>query len=389
MSSISPVYFNKKCEEVNQADIQRLIDDIVTENYTLDYKALNKNPKYGTFGKVISSFLNTNGGLLIIGVSEKKHKYPDKITWGAISRETLVQNLYNIVDPWSSDIKIKTIENVEEENERIFVIDVPKSKSPPHMANGVYFFRNVYESIPMTHSQVKGILTESYLAKEKIIENIIGPLFNTLKTFHEKIQLNYYCDEDTFDDINKKYRFLLFQMNDIVFIENFDDYFQLLKKRNYLVSRYESIIRNVIKKTVKENLRLINESFSSNVSPINIIAVDQQAVTIQYQREVLTDNLSHQVETSSLIESLFFDILPREEILNRKHVKELKPSYKIIILPNDQSNKREINSVSFPEIYGVLLENVKNTLEISMIKQYTEDLREKTREMIELCLEKI
>ncbi|MFC1802963.1 ATP-binding protein [Thermoproteota archaeon] len=45
-----------------------------SENYTLDYKSLpSKNVKYSKFGKVISSFLNTKGGLLILGVSEKNN----------------------------------------------------------------------------------------------------------------------------------------------------------------------------------------------------------------------------------------------------------------------------------------------------------------------------
>ena len=70
MSSVSQVYFAKNIDQVILEDIQKLIEDKVAENYSLDYKALTSKSQYGKYGKVSSSFLNTNGGLLIIGVPE-------------------------------------------------------------------------------------------------------------------------------------------------------------------------------------------------------------------------------------------------------------------------------------------------------------------------------
>ena len=232
MSSVSQIYFNKKCDQVTLEDIQKLIDDNVTENYTLDYKALTKKPKHGNYGKVISSFLNTNGGLLVIGVSEKDHKYPDKITWGKISRETLVQNLYNIVDPWSSDIGIKPIENPEDENERLFVVDVPKSKNPPHMANGVYYYRNVFESIPMSHPQVKGIFTESHLLKEKMIERVIEPIYlNVMAILEKNNTTEYYYGETGFSGVLSNDRYLYDQLNNNL-KKRIEHFFHLVKIRD-------------------------------------------------------------------------------------------------------------------------------------------------------------
>lgn len=227
-----------------------LIDDNLTENYTLDYKALTKKPQYGNYGKVISSFLNTNGGLLVIGVSEKDHKYPDKITWGKISRETLVQNLYNIVDPWSSDIGIQLIENPEDENERIFVVDVPKSKNPPHMANGVYYYRNVFESIPMSHPQVKGIFTESHLSKEKMIERVIEPIYlNVINFLEKKDTTEYYFSETGFSGVLSNNRYLYDQLsNDLK--QRIELFFNLVKIRDDTMGELRYFYSDCLKRAI-------------------------------------------------------------------------------------------------------------------------------------------
>jgi len=247
VSSVSQIYFNKKCDQVTLEDIQKLIDENLTENYTLDYKAFTKKPQYGKYGKVISSFLNTNGGLLVIGVSEKDHKYPDKITWGTISRETLVQNLYNTIDPWSSDIGIKPIENPEDENERIFVVDVPKSKNPPYMANGVYYYRNVFESVPMTHSQVKAVFNETYLSKENILNYIIEPLYNDLCIILESNENRDYMSADVHSSILTKHRYLYTQIPSELKTK-IDSFYHLIRTRKNLWydlrNKYHECMRN-------------------------------------------------------------------------------------------------------------------------------------------------
>ena len=232
MSSVSQIYFNKKCDLVNLSDIQKLIDEQVIEDYTLDYKAISKNPQYGSYAKVISSFLNTNGGLLIIGVSERSKKYPDVITWGKISKETLVRNFFRNVDPWTSEISIKPIPNPEDETECIFVVDVPRSKNPPHMANGVYYYRNVFESIPMTHSQVKGIFTESYISKEKIVERIIEPIYrNITDVLEKKDSPELYYGDSGYSSITSNERYLYDQINQDL-RNQIDHFFELVKLRD-------------------------------------------------------------------------------------------------------------------------------------------------------------
>ena len=250
--SVSQNYFSKKCDQVNLSDIIKLIDEQVIEDYTLDYKAFTKKPQYGNYAKVISSFLNTNGGLLIIGVSERSKKYPDEITWGKISKETLVRNFFRNVDPWSSEISIKPIPNPEDETECIFVVDVPRSKNPPHMANGVYYYRNVFESIPMTHSQVKGIFTESHIFKEKIVERIIEPIYkNITDVLEKKDSPELYYGDSGYSSITSNERYLYDQINQEL-RDQIDHFFERVKLRDDLEGDLRKYYSDQMKRIIVE-----------------------------------------------------------------------------------------------------------------------------------------
>ena len=72
MSNLSQIYFSKPIEEVALEDIQKMIERKEIENYTLDYTEIPKKISYDKLAKEISAFLNTRGGLVIFGVSEKK-----------------------------------------------------------------------------------------------------------------------------------------------------------------------------------------------------------------------------------------------------------------------------------------------------------------------------
>ena len=232
MSSVSQIYFNKPINEVTLEDVEKLIEDRVMEDYTLDYKEIPKREKYDSYAKVISSFLNTKGGILVIGVSESKG-YPKEITWGKFTKETLIRNLYRKVDPWTEEIIIQVIDNPEDDSERIFIVEVPKGRSPPYMGNGVYPYRNVYESIPMTHSQVRTIFMESYLAKEDIIEKVIQPIYVHITEILENrtppIETMY--GERGYEIATTEERYLYDQINPEL-RKQIDEFFRLVEQRD-------------------------------------------------------------------------------------------------------------------------------------------------------------
>ncbi|MDR0971745.1 MAG: ATP-binding protein, partial [Bacteroidales bacterium] len=68
----------KNANSINAEDIQRLIDNGIKENKSLDYKMywgnLSENDKKKEFLNDITAFYNTDGGCLIYGIKEKKDK---------------------------------------------------------------------------------------------------------------------------------------------------------------------------------------------------------------------------------------------------------------------------------------------------------------------------
>ena len=65
-------------EDYSIVDIQRLIDQEVEENIHLDYKASGslsqEDRKKNELTKDISAFANSDGGIIVYGVSEKENK---------------------------------------------------------------------------------------------------------------------------------------------------------------------------------------------------------------------------------------------------------------------------------------------------------------------------
>jgi predicted HTH transcriptional regulator len=61
-------------EAINQSDLQRLIEHQVAEKRDIDYKRDtygNRDQDYGEFLADVSSFANTAGGEIVIGMTEQ------------------------------------------------------------------------------------------------------------------------------------------------------------------------------------------------------------------------------------------------------------------------------------------------------------------------------
>ena len=113
MGKLTEQYFGKPLDEVQANDVQNLIQEQKIEDYSLDYTEIPKHISYEELAKGISAFMNTNGGLVIFGVKEQKSMYPKEITWGHISKETLVRSLRGKVEPWHDGLQFQPIRNPE------------------------------------------------------------------------------------------------------------------------------------------------------------------------------------------------------------------------------------------------------------------------------------
>lgn len=140
MVSQSKLRFGKELDKLKIDDIQLLIDNKIDESHNLEYKGATTNTQSDcdNIAVAISSFLNTDGGIVLYGVSEtkgSKPKYPNGFSWSNASKEQIESLLVSRVHPWSERIRIHRIKKKNSATQGIFIIEVPKSASPLHMNN--------------------------------------------------------------------------------------------------------------------------------------------------------------------------------------------------------------------------------------------------------------
>ena len=167
--------FGKELTDLRLSHVQFLIDEKIDESQTLEYKKPTNNPQKDcdNIAEVIASFLNTEGGIIVYGVSEireKEHRYPDKIVWSSCAKEKFENLLLSRVQPWNEKISINRIENENNLQEGIFIIEVPKSNNPPHMSNYIYCQRLNYQTKPMEHESVYRVFQTSWIRRRASLE---------------------------------------------------------------------------------------------------------------------------------------------------------------------------------------------------------------------------
>lgn len=116
--------------------------------------------------KEITAFLNTEGGLLIIGAPKEKKEKTGKnekvICEGALTyskfknKDWLYQKIASNIVPAPTDLSI--VEFITSQGV-VFIIDIPQSMHPPHQcsADGRYYIRMERESKPAPHGLVKAL----------------------------------------------------------------------------------------------------------------------------------------------------------------------------------------------------------------------------------------
>lgn len=157
--------------EWEKSDIEALIKSQRQEDLNLDYKgseALAKTDgKKSEITKDISSFANSDGGIIIYGVREfneaEKRHLPEKIDDGLnpdeISKEWLEQVINSGVKPKIDGLRIKSIG--VHADKVIYLVYIPKSTTVHQASDKKYYKRFNFQSIAMEHYEVLDILNRS------------------------------------------------------------------------------------------------------------------------------------------------------------------------------------------------------------------------------------
>ena len=165
-------------DDIAEDNLKELIEVGVPEGLAIEYKRdiygkLDENKKEAL--KDISSFANSFGGHLIIGIEERKG-IPTKISAiKDIDQDIEIQRLVNLIrdaiEPRITGVKIRAISI--EAGGLVIIIRIPKSLNPPHRVN----YKNVNKFYVRNSSGVH----ETSVDELRII-------FNRSSTIHDRIK---------------------------------------------------------------------------------------------------------------------------------------------------------------------------------------------------------
>lgn len=138
-------------------DLNDFIELEVEENRHLDYKdgAALSPDKILEITKDVSSFANSDGGIIIYGVGEDKntHKpsYYAPIIDSKFSKEWLEQKI-NLIQPKIKGLTIYPIRLNKKATKSIYIVKIPRSDDAPHMADDKRYYRRGNFSSEIMHS---------------------------------------------------------------------------------------------------------------------------------------------------------------------------------------------------------------------------------------------
>lgn len=159
--------FGKSRDEITLNDIRDYFSSPQEESSVVEFKS--GQVEIIDIYKEITAFLNTEGGLLIIGSPRETNKKIGntivKICEGDLTfsnfknKDWLYQKIASNIVPFPTSLRIE--EFLTEEG-NVFLIDVPQSQNPPHQcsADGKYYLRLERDAKPAPHGIIQALFNK-------------------------------------------------------------------------------------------------------------------------------------------------------------------------------------------------------------------------------------
>jgi len=191
----------EKLYNLNNEDedfLQKLIDERIEESSNLEYKReLSDDNK--EIAKDISSFANTNGGIIIYGIEEENHKPKKLCPLEAGLKEKIENIIISYLNPRLS-VKIVPIDCTNPPGGQYYVIYILKSSEGPHMIVGKkdyrYYKKCNFSSIPMEDYEIRENIEKNLKNKNDSLSEIKNRkvfFFDNLEQQESTIYLRLVC----------------------------------------------------------------------------------------------------------------------------------------------------------------------------------------------------
>lgn len=151
----------------DHAYLLQLINDRIEENPELEYKASGalqrEDKKVMEITKDVSAFANSNGGVLIYGISEDQtdRRFPgkiDPIDCKTISKEWLEQVINSRIRPRINGLKIHVISIPEKQNEVVYILEITKGDTAHQADDKKYYRRHNFMVEPLYDHEIRDIM---------------------------------------------------------------------------------------------------------------------------------------------------------------------------------------------------------------------------------------
>jgi predicted HTH transcriptional regulator len=149
-------------EEYTIDDINSLIDNEVEESIYLEFKevrALDKcDGKKTEIAKDVSSFANSDGGIIIYGIQEKDHKAESitPIDGNIYTKEWLEHIINSNIHRNIPDLRIIPIRIDGKIDQSLYIMKIPYSLEAPHQSKDKKFYKRYnFESVPMEEYEIR------------------------------------------------------------------------------------------------------------------------------------------------------------------------------------------------------------------------------------------
>ena len=296
-----------KLEEYPIETLSSFIENEIEESIHIEFKSgdalSKKNSKKKEVSKDVSAFANSNGGIIIYGISEKNHK-ADSFAFvdGTVyTKEWLEQIISTTIERNINGLKIFPVRNNGNIEESLYVVQIPSSVDAPHLSRDNRFYKRYnFESVPMEEYEIR----QTYGRKVKSQLQLSGYSISIKETGKEKTIFN--CEIGV-QNIGEKYE-KDYKVN--IYLDNCSKYINLNWKTNGAGRNYDYTT------FLKERTIKITNNSLPTLFPDEVITV------LRFDLEINNENIVKALDELKIRFLLFYPN-GKDEMEMKEDLKEL------------------------------------------------------------------